>query len=210
MGAMKTRRLICLVGSLLVAWLSHATADDLAKASQNPIGDMISLPFEVWHYEGLPGESSATALMAKPVYPVTLGEVNLINRLTVPYLRLNANLSRLDLSGNEIPASDVNRDGLGNIQYQAFFIPAKPGKVIWGVGPVLQMPTNTSDLGFDKWSAGPATTVLTMPGKWVLGALAQNLWSFAGPDSAKDVNNTNPLNYGSTKFRFYSLLGARK
>ena len=50
------------------------------------------------------------------------------------------------------------------------------------------MPTNTNDLGTDKWSAGPAAVVLTMPGNWVLGALAQNLWSFAGSDSAKDVN----------------------
>lgn len=39
-----------------------------------------------------------------------------------------------------------------------------------------------------KWSAGPALVVLTMPGKWVLGALAQNIWSFAGPDDGADVN----------------------
>jgi hypothetical protein len=27
-----------------------------------------------------------------------------------------------------------------------------------------------------------------MPGNWVLGVLAQNMWSFAGPDGAKNVN----------------------
>jgi len=43
------------------------------------------------------------------------------------------------------------------------------------------MPTNTNDrLGTDKWSAGPGAVVLAMPGKWVLGFLGYNLWSFAG------------------------------
>jgi hypothetical protein len=27
-----------------------------------------------------------------------------------------------------------------------------------------------------------------MPGKWVFGALVQNMWSFAGPDDEPDVN----------------------
>jgi hypothetical protein len=50
------------------------------------------------------------------------------------------------------------------------------------------MPTNTNDLGSDKWSAGPAAVLLAMPGNWVLGVLAQNLWSFAGSDRANAVN----------------------
>ena len=51
----------------------------------------------------------------------------------------------------------------------------------------MEMPTNTNDLGSDKWSAGPAAVVLTMPGNWVLGMLAQNIWSFAGSSDAADV-----------------------
>jgi len=174
--------------ALTVAWAGISRADDLAKASQNPIGDMVSLPFELWHYDGMPGDSSANALMVKPVLPVNLGQVNLINRLIVPYVGVDANLSELDLGGNEVPASDVRRDGFGNIQYQAFFTPAEPGKVIWGLGPVLELPSNTNDMGTDKWSAGAGVVLLSMPGNWVVGLLAQNLWSFAGPDSARDVN----------------------
>ncbi len=56
--------------ALTLAWASLAQAGDLAKASQNPIGDMVSLPFELWHFGGMPGDSSATGLVAKPVYPV--------------------------------------------------------------------------------------------------------------------------------------------
>ena len=60
--------------------------EDLAKASQNPVDDIISLPFEYWHYDGLAGDSTVDVVVAKPVYPVNLGAINLINRLIVPYL----------------------------------------------------------------------------------------------------------------------------
>jgi hypothetical protein len=81
--------------------------------------------------------------------------------------------------------------GLGNIQYMAYFSPADPGKIIWGVGPVLELPTNTdSALGTDTWSAGPAAVVLTMPGNWVVGFLAQNIWDFAGDSDEPDINKS--------------------
>ena len=49
------------------------------------------------------------------------------------------------------------------------------------MGPVLELPTNTdSALGTDTWSAGPGAVVLAMPGNWVVGFLAQNIWDFAG------------------------------
>ena len=44
----------------------------LAKKSQNPVGNMISVPFEYWHYDGMANDGSADALMVKPVYPVTI------------------------------------------------------------------------------------------------------------------------------------------
>ncbi len=181
-------RLACLTAAVVLSWSSPTFADDLAKASQNPVGDLISVPFELSYFGDMPDDSSATLLLAKPVYPLNLGKVNLVNRLIVPFAWVDANLSELDLGGDSVPPNDVNRSGLGNVQYQGFLTPANPGKVIWGLGPVLEMPTNTNDLGSDKWSAGPAAVVLAMPGNWVLGILAQNLWSFAGSDRANDIN----------------------
>jgi hypothetical protein len=167
-----------------------ALADEqgLAKKSQNPVGDIISLPMEYWHYDGMANDGSADALMVKPVYPIQIGNLNLINRLIIPYLGISGNPNSSDLGEIEIPPTLKRESGLGNIQYQGFFTPAKPGRVIWGMGPVFELPTNTSGLGSDKWSAGPAAVALTMPGNWVLGALAQNIWSFAGPSDAPDVN----------------------
>jgi hypothetical protein len=56
---------------------------------------------------------------------------------------------------------------------------------------VLQFPTATDEvLGSERWSAGPTAVVLTSRGPWVLGALVNHLWSFAGDDSRADVNQT--------------------
>jgi len=174
---------------MLVGMVQLSIAEEnLAKKSQNPVGDIISLPFEYWHHDGMADDGSADALMVKPVYPIRIGNLNLINRLIIPYLGIDANQNGSDLGEIDIPPSLERETGLGNIQYQGFFTPAEPGKVIWGIGPVFELPTNTSGLGSDKWSAGPAAVALTMPGKWVLGALVQNIWSFAGPSGDPDVN----------------------
>jgi hypothetical protein len=71
-----------------------------------------------------------------------------------------------------------------------FFIsPKKPGKLIWGVGPVFQLPTATNTyLGQGKLGLGPSIVVLTQPGNWTLGVLANNVWSVAGSGSRPDVN----------------------
>jgi hypothetical protein len=43
-------------------------------------------------------------------------------------------------------------------------------------------------LGTDQWSAGPSAVALTIRGPWVVGALANNLWSYAGEDDREGVN----------------------
>jgi hypothetical protein len=163
--------------------------EDLAKQSQNPVGNLISVPIEFWHYEAKDADASANALVAKPVFPVTIGKVNLINRFIIPYVGLDANFTA-DLPNIGPVSAAVNTSGLGDIQYQGFLSPANPGKIIWGVGPVFQFPTNSNkQLGSNKLSAGVAAVVLSMPGKWVLGVLTQNIWSVAGDSQADDIND---------------------
>ncbi len=78
---------------------------------------------------------------------------------------------------------------MGNLTYQGFFSPAKVGKLIWGAGPSVVLPTRTSDrFGSETLAFGPTAVVLTMPGQWVIGALASNVWSVVGDDDAPDVN----------------------
>ena len=153
--------------------------EDLAKKSQNPVGDIISLPFENNLAFGV-GDKDAEVytLTAKPVYPTRIGNLNLINRFILPFEHQGERIS-----------GEGSKTGLGNLTYQAFFSPAEPGDIIWGVGPVITMPTNTDDrLGSDKWAAGPAVLVLAKPGHWLFGGLAQHFWSFAGDSEDDDVN----------------------
>ena len=73
------------------------------------------------------------------------------------------------------PAAGVRSAlGLGDINPQFYLSPAKPGGLIWGIGPTFTFPTATSPiLGADKWSAGPALVVLTIQGHWVVGSGGQ-------------------------------------
>jgi hypothetical protein len=58
--------------------------EDLAKESQNPIGNIISLPFENNFAFGVgPEDAFVYTLNLKPVYPMTFGKVNLINRFSL-------------------------------------------------------------------------------------------------------------------------------
>jgi len=152
---------------------------NLAKASQNPISSLISVPFENnATINNGPFDKFIDVLNIKPVVPVKLTENwNLVNRAIIP----------LEYQEEMIPMTG-SKFGMGDIQYQGFFTKAHPGKIIWGVGPALSFPTGAQRMTSDKWSAGPAAVVLTMPGHWVIGALVYNLWSFHGDDDAADVN----------------------
>ncbi len=180
--------------SLTWAAMSASADADLAKQSQNPLGTMISLPLENnTYFEVGPDENLANILYAKPVLPVNFGSVNLINRFVVPLIYLESQKfevdQQTDVGFEQIQVKTDDQFGLGNIQWQGFLSPANPGKIIWGVGPVLEMPTNTDDaLGVDRWSIGPGAVALAMPGNWVVGALGLNLWDFAGEDDEPDVN----------------------
>jgi hypothetical protein len=188
--------IILFFAAIFTAGISLAFAEqDLAKTSQNPIGNMISVPMQNNTYFDIgPDEEWANSFQLQPVYPINFGKINLINRTIIPFNHLEGQKVtvpvRRNLRTEAVTISSDSATGLGNITYQGFISPAKPGKFIWGAGPVLQIPTNTDDqLGADKWSAGPGVVVLAMPGKWVLGCLGYNIWDFAGEGSDKSVNS---------------------
>jgi hypothetical protein len=79
--------------------------------------------------------------------------------------------------------------GLGDTNYSLFLSPVKYGKVIWGAGPSINIPTASKDqLGSGKWSAGVTGVALTQP-KWgSMGLLGRQIWSFAGDSNREDVS----------------------
>jgi hypothetical protein len=62
----------------------------LAKASQNPVANLISIPFEFWHHEGESGNGFAG--IVKPVIPTPVGGMNLINRFIIPYASVSGTM----------------------------------------------------------------------------------------------------------------------
>ena len=154
--------------------------EQVTKDAQNPVANMISIPFQLNSSYGLyqPYGRTQNILNIQPVIPIDLSEKwNLITRTIIPITWQPQN------------ADSGMAAGLGDMNVSAFLSPAHPGKVIWGAGLALGIPTRTYPLlGSALWSAGPSAVVLTMPGPWVLGVLAQNTWSFAGPSDQPAIN----------------------
>ena len=151
---------------------SQASTEALAKAAQNPIAKMISVPFQNNFNFGIgPSDATQWDLNIEPVIPIELNENwNLITRTIIPVINQPS------------PASGVDSAfGMGDINPSFYFSPAKPGWLTWGAGPTFTFPTATdSMLGSGKYSAGPAIVALTIQGHWLVGVLANNQWSYAG------------------------------
>lgn len=187
---------IVLVCDLMASFSPIWAQEDLAKQSQNPLSNVSSAPYENNLYFNIgPSNSTAYVLNIKPVHPVSLGGWNLINRFIIPVIYSEGQDADIqpspefDLDYVTFGLAQGSEFGLGDVTYQGFFSPTSPGKWIWGLGPALVIPIATEDrYSSNKWSAGPAAAALTMPGNWVVGVLAQNVWSFAGESNAKDIN----------------------
>jgi len=170
---------IALAASCGLAAQAQPSAEELAKKTQNPVSDLISLPFQDNINFGFgPDDEILNVLNVQPVWPVALSERwNLITRTILPIV-----------SQPGILPGDGRTWGLGDTLFTAFLSPREPRKLVWGAGPALQIPTATDDrLGADKWALGPSLVVLAMPGRWVIGSLFSNVWSFAGSGDS-DVN----------------------
>jgi len=121
-------------------------ATDLAKASQNPVGDLISLPFQFdFNTGGGLEDRTFFSLNFQPVMPIKVTpSINLIARTIVPVV--------------SIPGPDGLRvSGVADFQQQLFLTPASQGKIIWGVGPAFSLPTATADVV--KPAPGPAASM---------------------------------------------------
>jgi hypothetical protein len=156
---------------------SHDVAE-LARKTQNPISDLVSLPFQFnFNSGGAFAESTGLNLNFQPVIPFSVSaHWNAIARVIVPI--------------NSLPTGPGTRQsGFGDTQGQLFFSPKTTGSFIWGAGPMMSMPTATmSAVETGSWTLGPGAVVVQMTGPWVLGGLFQQFWTFADSGDARDVN----------------------
>jgi hypothetical protein len=171
------------VASSLRAQAPPATGEDpeeLRKAAQNPVASLISVPIqENWNFNIDPNNRTQNVLNIQPVIPTSIGkDWNMIIRWIAPVIFQPI-----------ASTPEQGYYGFGDMN-PTFFVSPKISKVIWGVGPTFIFPTatNTGNLGSGKWSVGPSVVVLVQPGKWTLGGLWNNAWSFAGHEDREDVN----------------------
>jgi hypothetical protein len=172
---------LALAAALLAAALlstaparAEMSAEELAKLAQNPVGNLISLPFQNnTNFNFGPEEGTQNVLNIQPVIPISVTpDWNIITRTIVPVISMPSLGPGID-----------SANGIGDTVFTAFLSPAKPGHWIWGAGPVLQLPTNsTAELGNRNWGLGPSLVVLHLEhgDPWVYGVLVNNVWSLSG------------------------------
>ena len=173
------RRVLLLTGLIVSAGQVLASSEeDLAKAAQNPIANLISLPFQNNTNFGTgPTDRNQNVLNIQPVLPFTLSkDWNLITRTILPVISQ--------------PLADGGRkNGIGDTLFTAFFSPKDSGKITWGLGPAVLIPTSSDDaLGAADWGAGLSAVFLGMPGNWVVGSLFSNVWSEKEDNQDRSTN----------------------
>ena len=152
---------------------------ELAKKTQNPVADLISVPIQNnFNFNAGPYNQTQTVINIQPVIPIHLSEnFNLITRTILPVV------------DQPDPVSNTSQFGLGNLNTTLFLSPAKSKAVTWGVGPIFGFPTKTNDLlGSNTFSVGPSAVVVAMPKHWVIGAIANQQWSIGNAPPNQRVN----------------------
>jgi len=164
---------------------AELSAAELAKLAQNPVANLVSVPFQNnTNFNTGPLSGTQNILNIQPVIPIELSkDWNLITRTIMPVIWQP-----------EMLPGQGDTFGLGDIQFSTFLSPANPGPggLVWGVGAIAQLPTNTSDmLGNKNWGLGPTAVVLKLEkgDPWVYGVLVNNVWSLSSDKQGGRYNN---------------------
>ncbi len=156
------------------------TGPSLAQLAKNPFADLTNLQF---FYDATlrlsPGDQTSQVLTFQPLIPFSVSpDFSIITRTILPLI---------DQPG--AAPGEGRTHGVGDTQFSTILSPTRTGSLVWGVGPVFQLPTATNDaLGQGKWGAGPIAGVQWSGTQWTFGALINNIWSFAGSAGRPAVN----------------------
>lgn len=175
---------IALFGLTAPAVAAQSDAE-LAQELTNPVANIVTVPIQlnVDQNLGLADDGTKVFANVQPVIPFELNaDWNLITRTIMPIVYQE-----------DIFPGAGSQFGLGDTSLSLFFSPKEPtaGGLIWGVGPILLLPTATDSLlGAKKWGAGPAAIALKLNGPWTIGLLANHVWSFAGDKDRINISNS--------------------
>jgi len=92
-----------------------SSTEELAKKIQNPVASLISIPFQN-NYDFGKDIRPTNTLNIQPVVPFKITKnINLITRTIIPII--------------SAPVGNDRKEGIGNINFSAFFTPAKASKL---------------------------------------------------------------------------------
>jgi hypothetical protein len=172
------------------------------NAAQNPVASVISVPFQGNTAFGVgPYRRALNQTLIEPVIPLRLSQNWILITRTITPIVVRPRLT---------PTQGVQY-GLGNMQPQFYLSPAHPGKIIWGVGPQLYLPTasedtlsvNTSGVPIGrKWGGGVALVGLAHHGHWLGGMLLSNEWAGLNHNHVNEAT-MNPFLYYNFPHNWY-------
>jgi hypothetical protein len=154
---------------------------DLVNQANAPISSVFQVRLQDAYAPAFQGQLHGQGNLFSIAVTMPLPEYRLLPLPQLSLLTIPA-AATLPLPGGELTAfGDVRFVDLGVID---------PGhRLLFGFGPTFVFPTaNTKKTGQGKWQAGPAAAAAFVPGKWLLGVLAQNPISFAGDDTRSAAN----------------------
>lgn len=187
--------IILAVGLSLFATLAAAEEggeEDAAMKAQNPLANIISMPFQNNTDFGIGAyDRASNVLNIQPIYPVGLGkEWILINRFIVPF----------PYTVPDVGEESGSTTGLGDLNYTAWFAPPTSSALTYGFGLVSIWPTaSDSVLGSGKLSLGPSLVLVRRSSKLMVAAVISYWTSVAGDSDRPDVS-TFYLQYILTYF----------
>jgi hypothetical protein len=176
---------------------------ELAKKTQNPIANLMSLPFQYNYDEKIGTTDNGTKqyINVQPVIPISLNQDWIvISRTIVPLIDQK----------DSAPNGKADASGVGDILQSLFFSPKKltASGWTWGAGPVFLLPTASDDLlGGEKYGIGPTAVALKQEHGWTVGMLANHVWSVAGNDSRKNISSTFLQPFLSFTTKTYTTVG---
>jgi len=155
------------------------TARDIAKEALNPFAVSFKVPIEsVTGFRVGPDRKTGESVNIEPLLPfAATPEWNVI---VEPLLAMTS-----------LPNPDATT-GFDDIQTSVFLTPTQTSSWVWGLGPIVELPTaSDEELGTGKWSAGPTGAVVYSNGPWLNCVLASHLASFAGDQHRAHVSLTS-------------------
>ena len=155
----------------------HGDMTELAKATQNPVSDLVSLPFQFnFNTGGDLEDRTSLNINFQPVLPFKLSDDwSMILRTILPI--------------DSVPVGEGVSSGIGDIQEQVYLSPARPGRIIWGAGPVFSLPTATArPLVTGTWGVGPGVVVVKNIQHVVLGGLINQIWPMSDEGDGRETN----------------------